>query len=271
MYLSGIARQHVTVVLTGEGADELFCGYPRLHIPRIAGMAGTARRPLGVLLRELSRLAGLRRIRKLADVLASEAAPAIDAHRFLPLETLGNLCPNADYLGARRTTCQDVYGNQSRLEALLEYERRAYMQSLLIRLDKMSMAHGLEARTPFLDFEMVLWSKRVGQRAKIGNGFGNKLLLKAEAKKHFSTGLVQRRKVGFGVPLCEWFRTQAEFGDMLDSLVSPNSYVASVWPLKILRMLVTEHREAKHDHTEALWALLNLELWSTHVLKRCTA
>ena len=101
MHLSGIARQHVTVVLTGEGADELFCGYPRLHIPRMADMAGTARRPIGILLRELSGLAGLRRIRKLADVLASESAPAIDAHRFLPMETLNRLCPGADYLGAR--------------------------------------------------------------------------------------------------------------------------------------------------------------------------
>ena len=270
MHLSGIARQHVTVVLTGEGADELFCGYPRLHIPRMASMAGSARRPLGLLLRELSGLAGLRRIRKLADVLASESAPAIDAHRFLPMETLNRLSPDTDYLGTRRDTYRGIARNQSNLEVLLEYERRAYMQSLLIRLDKMTMAHGLEARTPFLDFEMVLWSKRVGQRAKIGNGFGNKLLLKTEAERHFSAGLVQRRKVGFGVPLREWFRTRGELRDMLDSIASPNSFVASLWPRKTLRMLISEHQEERSDHTEALWALLNIELWSTHVLKRST-
>jgi asparagine synthase (glutamine-hydrolysing) len=270
MHLSEIARQHVTVVLTGEGADELFFGYPRLHIPRIADMVGAARRPIGILLRELAGLAGLRRVRKLSDVLASDSAPAIDAHRFLPLETLHSLCPDTDYLGARRDTWQKIDRNQSRIEVLLEYERRAYMQSLLLRLDKMTMAHGLEARTPFLDFEMVLWSKQVGQNAKTGKGLGNKLLLKAEAEKHFSTGLVQRRKVGFGVPLREWFRTQAEFRDMLDAMASPNSYTASLWPLKTLRMLVSEHREGRSDHTEALWALLNIELWSTHVLQRST-
>lgn len=270
MHLSGIAKQHVTVVLTGEGADELFFGYPRLHIPRLAAIAGPARRPIGILLRELSTLAGLRRIHKLSDVLASESAPAIDAHRFIPIETLHSLCPEADYLGARRDTWRDINRNQDKLEILLEYERRAYMQSLLVRLDKMTMAHGLEARTPFLDFEMVLWSKQVGKHAKTGKGFGNKLLLKAEAEKHFSTGLVQRRKVGFGVPLREWFRTQTEFRDMLDSMASPNSYAASHWPLKTLRTLVSEHREGRADHTEALWGLLNIELWSTHVLKRST-
>lgn len=268
MHLSGIARQHVTVVLTGEGADELFCGYPRLHIPRLADMAGAARRPIGILLRELSGVASLRRVRKLADVLASESAPAIDAHRFLPLETLKDFCPGDDYLGARRTAYANIDRNQDKLEVLLEYERRAYMQSLLLRLDKMTMAHGLEARTPFLDFEMVLWSKQAGKRAKIGSGFGNKLLLKTEAEKHFSTGLVQRRKVGFGVPLREWFRTQPEFRDMLDAMASPNSYAASLWPLKTLRTLVSEHRDGRTDHSEALWALLNIELWSAKVLRK---
>ena len=268
MHLSSIAKRHVTVVLTGEGADELFFGYPRLHIPRLAAMAGPARRPLGILLRELAALGGLRRVQKLADVLAGEAAPAIDAHRFLQVETLHCLCPDADYLGARRETWQRIDRNQDNREVLLEYERRAYMQSLLVRLDKMTMAHGLEARTPFLDFELVLWSKQAGRDAKTGRGFGNKLLLKAEAEKHFSTGLVQRRKVGFGVPLREWFRTQAEFKDMLDAMASPNSYVASLWPLKTLRTLIAEHRAERSDHSEALWALLNIELWSTHVLKR---
>lgn len=271
MHLSGIARQNVTVVLTGEGADELFCGYPRLHIPRIAELAGAARRPIGALLRELSGLGGLRRIRKLADVLASDSAPAIDAHRFLPLDTLHCLFPDADYLGARPETWRGINRSQDSLEVLLEYERRSYMQSLLLRLDKMSMAHGLEARTPFLDFELVLWSKQAGTRAKIGSGFGNKNLLKAEAEKHFSTELVRRRKVGFGVPLREWFRTQAEFRDMLDDIATPNSYAASIWPLQTLRRLVAEHRESRMDHTEALWALLNIELWATRVLGRAAS
>jgi asparagine synthase (glutamine-hydrolysing) len=77
--------------------------------------------------------------------------------------------------------------------------------------------------------------------------------------------------VGFGVPLREWFRTQAEFRDMLEAMTSPNSYAASLWPLRTLRTLISEHVEGRSDHTEALWALLNIELWSTHVLKRSTS
>jgi asparagine synthase (glutamine-hydrolysing) len=266
MHLSGIARQFVTVVLTGEGADELFCGYPRLHIPRIARLLGPVRCPLGFALDGLSRRAGLRRSQKLAEVMGNRTIPEIDSHRFLPLGTLHRLGLESDYVGARPEAFRCIRHDQPALERLLEYERNSYMKSLLVRLDKMTMAHGLEARTPFLDFELVLWSKQMQRSDKLGIGWQNKSALKDEAVRHFSRQLVHRGKVGFGVPLSEWFRSQPEFRDMLADFCRPGSFVASILPVEVARTLVSEHCEKGISHTEALWGLLNLELWSASML-----
>jgi asparagine synthase (glutamine-hydrolysing) len=268
MHLSAIARRHVTVVLTGEGADEVFCGYPRLHIPRLARMLGPAGRLVAAALGSVSNGGRFRRLGKLAESIGRPLAAEIDSHRFLPMQVLQRLCGTTDYLGARPDTLGDVVGGQSALEGLLEYERRSYLKSLVIRLDKMTMAHGLEARTPFLDFQLVLWSKGLPSSAKVGLGLQNKRLLKAEAARHFTRGLVYRRKMGFDVPLGEWFRTEPGLRDMLAQVVSANSFVGSALPIDAIRDLVTDHCEREIDQSEALWSLLNLECWASSMLRQ---
>lgn len=267
MHLSGIAKRFVTVVLTGEGADELFCGYPRLHIPRIANSLGPVRGAAARALGGFSRFAGLRRLVKLSEVMGNGVAPEIDAHRFMPLDTLKQLCPGGDYLGSRYAAFRLIHRSQTSLERLLEYERASYLKSLLLRLDKMTMAHGLEARTPFLDFELVLWSKRLKAGDKLGLGWENKRVLKREAERHFSRDLVRRRKVGFGVPLATWFRGQSEFRDMLSGMSQAGSFLSGILPIERVRKLVDEHIAQTHSHTEAIWALLNLEVWAGTMLK----
>lgn len=268
MHLSGIARQFVTVVLTGEGADELFCGYPRLHIPRITRALGSFRHPLAIGLNGLTKLAGLRRLEKLAEVMGNSVPSEIDSHRFLPRKTLSELGFKSNYVGARAQALLGMNKDQSALEFLLEFERRSYLKSLLVRLDKMTMAHGLEARTPFLDFELVLWSKQLRPSDKVGLGWQNKRLLKNEATRHFSRRLVHRRKVGFGVPLRDWFRSQPQFRDMLADACASGSFIASVLPIELVKAMVSEHCEGGIDHTEALWSFLNLEIWAATMLRR---
>lgn len=263
MHLSSVAKQYVTVVLTGEGADEAFFGYPRLHIARIGRLLGLSGGPVGTALHAFATQARLRRLAKLGEVLGNAVRVEIDSHRFVPLNTLRSLGCDRDYVGARSSTLDGIPRDQSLVEFLLEYERSSYMKSLLLRLDKMTMAHGLEARTPFLDFELVLWSKQLGSSEKVGLGWENKRVLKKEAVRHFSTRLVKRRKVGFGVPLSEWFRHQSAFRGMLADLGQPGSFVSSIMPVAQIRALVHEHCQEGANHTEALWGLLNLELWST--------
>jgi asparagine synthase (glutamine-hydrolysing) len=148
------------------------------------------------------------------------------------------------------------------IEQILEYERRSYMQSLLVRLDKMTMAASLEARTPFLDYRFVNWSKGLPARYKIGAGLETKRILKERAATFFSRELVYRRKVGFGVPLTHWFREQAQFKDILMDIGSGNSLCTALFPAAAIKRMVDEHIARKSDHTEVLWALTNLHLWN---------
>jgi len=261
MHLSGVASKFVTVALTGEGADELFAGYPRLRIPLYSAAAGPLGPWIGRLASSTARGLGMRRLRKLFDAMSGDVDVRIDAHRFIDRDDLDALLPRANYTGSRESVRSSVLTNQSYLEQLLEYERRSYMQSLVVRLDKMAMAHSLEARTPFLDYRMVLWSKLQPASAKVGRGWANKPLLKAECARTFSHDLVYRPKVGFGVPLTTWFREQPEFRSMLDDMCGESSIVSSLFPRDVVRRLVNEHASRKSDHTEALWVLLNIHLW----------
>lgn len=266
LHLCRVASKYVTVVLTGEGADEIFFGYPRLHIARIAARMRSFRHLMAKLLSVGNHVIGSRRLSKAADVLSATIASEIDCHRFTPLSSLSELIACRDYQGSRGAVLDGVSSRQSSIERLLEYERYSYMQSLLARLDKMSMASGLEARTPFLDFEMVLWSKRLRSSDKIGLGLGNKVLLKGLAVQTFSKQLVYRGKVGFGVPLRDWFREEPVFKDALVDIASPNSFVCSLVPRTAVLRLLDSHIKRRSDETEALWGLLNLELWARNVL-----
>jgi asparagine synthase (glutamine-hydrolysing) len=192
---------------------------------------------------------------------------AIEAHRFIDRDDLTALRPG-DYTGRREAVRRDASTRQSYLEQLLEYERRSYMQSLLLRLDKMSMAHGLEARTPFLDYRLVLRSKIFAARSKIGFGWSNKPLLKQEAARSFSRELVYRPKVGFGVPLAQWFRQQPALKALLADMCGQASLVSTFFPRDIVARLIDEHSRAVRDHAEALWVLLNIHLWKDAIARR---
>lgn len=267
MHLSGVASKFVTVVLTGEGADEVFAGYPRLRIPLYGAALGPLAPWIARLGLEGARILRLRRVRKLLAATAGGVNTAIDAHRFIDRDDLAELYPGLGYSGARERVLTDVSKQQNYLEQLLEYERRSYMQSLLLRLDKMSMAHGLEARTPFLDYRLVLWSKTFPTVTKVGWGWTNKPLLKREASRYFSRELVYRPKVGFGVPLTQWFREQPLFRELLADMSTPSSMTAGLFPAGVVTRLVDEHVSAARDHTEAIWVLLNIHLWRDAVAR----
>jgi asparagine synthase (glutamine-hydrolysing) len=266
MHLCGVASRYVTVALTGEGADEVFAGYPRLRIPLYSAALGPLGPHIGRLASRGARSLGLRRLHKLFDTMSGNVDAAIDAHRFIDRDDLAAL-RSGDYTGERVAVHRDASSGGPYLEQLLEYERRSYMQSLLLRLDKMSMAHGLEARTPFLDYRLVLWSKTLSTRSKVGFGWANKPLLKTEAARSFSRELVYRPKVGFGVPLTLWFREQPAFKALLAEMRSQSSLVSTLFPSEVVARLIDEHSRAIRDHTEALWVLLNIHLWKDAVAR----
>lgn len=260
--LSRLAREHVTVVLTGEGSDELFAGYPRYQIAR-ANAALRAVPPFAV--RAASRLLGTLPGRRTA--LLSWQLPLSD----LEAMTLNSayVPPNVveGLLGGLPTRTFDerfqlaassrIPGNP--IASLSRYEMSTYLGCALDRMDRMSMAHGLEGRVPFLDVRLAEWAARLDVRHKV-RGLRAKQVVKALASRMLSADLVNARKSGFGLPLASWFR-EPHFARLLERLRDPGHAAAAHFDRRIVKSVLHEHLSGLADHGELLWLLCNVYLW----------
>jgi len=256
--LSRFAREHVTVVLTGEGADELFCGYPRYHLSRAATLPSVLRGPL----------------RLLAGVLPGHRAAL--AHRLLAYPYEDALVYNSAYvppgvvagltgrspdgaIAQRRALAERSIVAGDPVNSLSRYELQTYLVCALDRMDRMSMATGLEGRVPFLDMPLVEWALGLASDEKL-RGRGTKVVLKQVAGRHLSERVVHGPKSGFGLPLPAWFRSKTlePVLDRLDDTAHPATRLVDP---QGVRRLLREHRSGSADHSEALWLLLNLYVW----------
>lgn len=275
-YLAQVTRQHVTVALNGDGGDEAFGGYERYRgnalakrymnlLPRV--VRGELIKPM---LSAAHRLVGpnrlLRRLQWLNDV---SLAPVDGYIRFMQI-----------FDGAMKA---DLYSPQlrSRLTAQAEDYLRAYYGAdgfaddmdrmlycdtmtylpgdLLVKVDRMTMAHGLEGRSPLLDHQVMEFAATLPTHLK-RNGMTLKYLLKRLASRYIPHDLVHRKKQGFGVPLDRWFRTDLApvvQGALRDSGLARAGYLDQ----RGIDRYVREHVEARANHGHRLWVLLNLELW----------
>jgi asparagine synthase (glutamine-hydrolysing) len=135
------------------------------------------------------------------------------------------------------------------------------MMPLLQRLDRTTMASGVEARVPFLDHRLIEWGMTQPPELKLQIGRKNKILPKRIAEKYFPHDMIYRRKMGFDVPLVEWFREPGPVRDYLDFITDETflsrDYVSRAGSTRI----VNDHLGGKTDNSEIIWALLNLEIW----------
>lgn len=263
--LSELTRQHVTVALCGDGGDELFAGYERFA----AGVAASRMAKIpGVTHGGADRLAALLprsgRAAKLARFLSRAGAGLPDAFRqwisYVPDEWLEQLAPQATSWGLDdyRSIWAESEGAAT-LDRLLHLNIRTYLaDDLLPKVDRMSMAHGLEVRAPFLDHELVEWALRLPPGVK-QRGLSLKRCLKRVAQDLLPAELLNRPKRGFGVPLDRWFRD--DLRDYLDeTLGSPRARLRQHVVPEALDGLLAEHR-AGVSHGHALWTLLTLEVF----------
>ncbi len=270
--VSKLAREHVVVVLTGEGADELFAGYPQYGLESWAAryqmIPGAIRdrliRPI------VSSLPfGFRRLR----VVERSLSTVSDADRWSSWF--------AGFAGAEKesllskdlmASVEDPTGARvferhiSRLGAAHPVEKMLYVDTkvwlpddLLMKMDKMSMAASLEARVPFLDHKLVEFAAGMPLRVKL-DGLQGKGVLRRMAKGVLPKEIIGRKKVGFVVPINVWFRRDLK--PLLESMLfSSRSLDRGYFEPGYLSKLVTEHTAGKVDHRRELWTLLNLELW----------
>jgi asparagine synthase (glutamine-hydrolysing) len=268
--VSQLARQTVTVVLTGEGGDELFAGYPKYAVEPLArrlsrlpavlrdALLGNGADRLPFALRRLQVVARSARFRDEPERMASWFAglageerarllsPALRAHEPLAADAFRLALAESS---ARRP-----------LDRMLDADLRLWLpDDLLLKMDKMSMAASIEARVPLLDHPLVEWAARLPDRYKV-RGLEGKVLLKRLARKLVPREVVDRRKVGFTVPLAPWFRGPLR-PLLMDTLLSPTCLGRGYYDGNVLRGYVEDHVKGRRDRSRELWTLLTLELW----------
>ncbi|MGH8252445.1 MAG: asparagine synthetase B family protein, partial [Steroidobacteraceae bacterium] len=268
MLLAQYARRTVTVVLTGEGADEVFGGYSnyakRLREERITGVLGGRLSPLPWLVRRLpARLARDR-------ILKAAALPR--ARRYATIPNIFDAVLRREYftdsfrhsaaasIADRAEALYAECDSPSYLDHLLHIDARLWLaDDLLAKVDRSTMAHSLEARVPYLDHALYGWCARLEAGLKLSGGAG-KLLLKRLAERYLPPDIVHRPKQGFMMPLHRWLAQElrAEVAEALGPAGLQRRGL--IEPTAIVR-LQSEHASGRKNHAMRLWALLILERW----------
>jgi asparagine synthase (glutamine-hydrolysing) len=262
LLLSRLAKQHVTVALTGEGADEVFGGYPRLQIPLMVSAMQRVPRFVSSGVLELARAARARKAVKLLENAGDVKRSIIEGARYVPRHELTQLFSKTVTYPRREAAYERALSRQQDLVGrVLYFDQRTYLPGLLTRLDKTSMASGLECRVPFLDVNVVEWSRHLSPRQKIRLGATTKYVVKKVAERWLPAEIVHRRKVGFGTPIGRWFRNRQGLGSLLDVLTDQTFRQRGYMQPGVVERMVREHVNGTDDHHEALWGLVNLELW----------
>ncbi len=265
--LSREARRKVTVVLSGEGSDEIFAGYPKYAFEHQLGQALDLV-PKAWLAGVASLLPfGLRRAQLALE--AASQSDVLERHAtwfgaFGPQERRAVLREGLLQGDGLHVFSHDRIGGRhphSRVDEMQFLDVQHWLPAnLLLRGDRMTMAHSLELRCPFLDFRLVEFAaQRVPVSAKIHGGKG-KWLLKRLAETLLPAGIAGRAKWGFKVPTSQWFRGALR-GVLGDTLLSPAAKARGYFREARLRELIDEHGSGRRDHDKQLWILFQLELW----------
>ena len=269
-YLSRETRGYVKVALSGDGGDELFGGYDRYRamgfdrhlrkLPRrlrrtLAGIAPghlaaahpkSARAQVSRFLKTVDQPAPKRYasyLRLFDDLEISELSDGR-----LPLDS-------DDFEPSFASLSQDL----NAIQAALAIDRVTYLpDDLLTKLDRASMLHALEVRSPFMDHELVQFAAGLTANQLLKGG--PKRMLREAFAQELPAWVFKRKKMGFAVPIGQWFRD--ELRSMLrDHLFAADSFASHRFNRTVVERLVADHEQQRADHSQRLYALLMLELW----------
>lgn len=261
--LASLASDTVKVLLSGEGSDELFAGYPKYAWAHKAGWSDLMPKGLrGGLLTAIEQ--GLPARFGKPRIMLRAMAAADEADRF-----------QSWFAPFVRNERQALYGDQPERDGHREIWKRAegdliqrmlyvdchtwLVDNLLERGDRMAMAASVESRPPFLDHNVVDYAFSLPSSVKLRGGV-TKWVVKEVARRTLPASIVDRRKVGFRVPLDSWFRSGLR--DMAgDMLLGPNSFVADRFDRDRVAKLLSDHDRGRRDEEIRIWTLLCLEVW----------
>jgi len=272
-FVSKLAAQHVKVVLTGEGADEMFGGYERYAWTRMnlewgaawGAMPGFVRGGVRSLIATSPLLSGdlrrklghtfLGRDRNVESLHLDNFYAAFGADQIARMRAGANR--ESIYASYRRYW--DAREGSSLLSRMLYADQKTYLAELLMKQDQMSMSVSIESRVPFLDHTFVEFSTRVPDNLKI-RGRVQKYIVKEAVKDLIPNDILFRKKMGFPTPLKAWLAAP-EAREIVDPLTEAGSFIANYVDRGEVTRLVEAHRAGREDATDRLWRLLNLEIW----------
>ncbi len=270
--VSKMARDFVTVVLSGDGGDELFAGYTRYLVDE-------KRRGLGKLPESLRK--GV--VQRISKALPHSAKGKNYLYN-ISLDSIDRYVNSVSYFGAmakgylysadmlqelgddlgkveeefRRIAQSVSTGNP--VDNLLYLDSKTNLPSdILVKVDRMSMAASLEARVPLLDHKLIEFVEKIPSNLKL-KGLETKYIFKKALEGTVPNEILYREKQGFGVPIGEWINTKLKeriHGELLEARTLERGYFEKTY----IKTLLDEHSNNRRDHSDLLWILWMLELW----------
>jgi asparagine synthase (glutamine-hydrolysing) len=276
-YVAKETRKHVTVALNGDGGDESFAGYERY----IAMGITEKYRKIPPLVRE----SGIRRAVDLIPTDPSKRSKINSAKRLLEVVSRPGVRRYMHWMSAfnerlKEPLYSDLFRQQTAeadatavlgtwfkrangialVDALLLTDQMTYLPNdLLVKVDIATMAVSLEARSPFLDHHVIEFAASLPPKLKL-RGLTSKYLLKKVLRKLLPTENLNRRKMGFGVPIGHWFRGKMQ-PFLREVILSDKALRRGLFKPEAVRQLVELHVRRERDYSHQLWTLLMLELW----------
>jgi asparagine synthase (glutamine-hydrolysing) len=279
-YVCRMARQGVTVALSGDGGDEMFAGYDRYEVAQkrnrfdgIPEWMGNIYRehihhrlPSGVLGRNLAWNASLGPRDRYLDAISFLPARHREQSLF-SREFLASTASLPDPLQAFRDYYDQTPGNPDGLSRLLYLDTKTYLAGdILTKVDRMSMATSLEVRVPLLDHELVEWVASLPTEWKFRGSTRKHLLKRLAERLGIPSALLHRPKQGFQLPLETWMRGALK-EKLLDVLTEPRTLQRGYFRPSVVRTLVDEHVRGRRNRSGVLWKMLILEWWHRNYLE----
>ena len=252
MLLSEYSNKTSKVILTGEGADELFSGYSRYNQSSLLRLSDIIK-SMGIPSFAIPNFWKFKTLKKTLNT--NELKQIYSINDIEKIESIFNKNLNKNKPG-------NIMGRKfsSYLKTITYIDQTFYLQSLLERQDRMSMAASVETRVPFCNFKLFEIMNKINPKRKILNQT-TKSILKDISNNHFSKEFIHRKKIGFTLPYNEWFKKNQTLGSFLDLISDQTFREKEYFDSTYVNKLINEHRDGIKDNSKILLRLISFEIW----------